>query len=144
MFSRFGIINVRAEKKATQAMAERLQMRPPKIELQVSGFSGGNQQKALLGKALIDKPKFVILDEPTRGVDIGAKRTIYELIVELAAEGIGILLISSEHEEIMELCHRAYLVSEGRTIAEIDPEQSTVEDVLYELFHVDAVEEKAS
>lgn len=144
LFSRFGIVNVKAEKKATQALAERLEMRPPKIELPVSGFSGGNQQKALLGKALLEKPKFVILDEPTRGVDIGAKRTIYELIVELASEGIGVLMISSEHEEIMELCHRAYLVSEGRTIGEIEPAKTTVENVLFELFHVDATEEKAS
>ncbi len=142
MFSRFGIVNTREEKKATQKMAERLEMRPPKIELTVSGFSGGNQQKALLGKALIEKPRFVILDEPTRGVDVGAKRTIYELVVALAAEGIGVLLISSEHEEVMELCHRAYLVSQGRTFSEIDPERSTVEDVLYKLFHVSAVEEK--
>ncbi len=144
LFSRFGVVNVRAEKRATQALAERLQIRPPRIELPVSGFSGGNQQKALLGKALLEKPKFVILDEPTRGVDIGAKRTIYELIVELASEGIGVLMISSEHEEIMELCHRAYLVSEGRTIGEIDPAKTTVENVLFQLFHVDAKEEKAS
>jgi len=144
LFSRFGIVNVRAEKRATQALAERLEIRPPRIELPVSGFSGGNQQKALLGKALLEKPKFVILDEPTRGVDIGAKRTIYELIVELASEGIGVLLISSEHEEIMELSHRAYLVSEGRTIGEIEPEKTNVENVLFQLFHVDAKEEKAS
>ena len=144
LFSRFGIVNVRAEKRATQALAERLEIRPPRIELPVSGFSGGNQQKALLGKALLEKPKFVILDEPTRGVDIGAKRTIYELIVELASEGIGVLMISSEHEEIMELSHRAYLVSEGRTIGEIEPEKTTVENVLFQLFHVDAKEEKAS
>lgn len=144
LFSRFGIVNVRAEKKATQALAERLEIRPPKIELPVSGFSGGNQQKALLGKALLEKPKFIILDEPTRGVDIGAKRTIYELIVELASEGVGVLMISSEHEEIMELCHRAYLVSEGRTIGEIAPAKTTVENVLFQLFHVDEQEEKAS
>ena len=77
-------------------------------------------------------------------MDIGAKRTIYELIVELASEGIGVLMISSEHEEIMELSHRAYLVSEGRTIGEIEPEKTTVENVLFQLFHVDAKEEKAS
>lgn len=144
LFSKLGVVNVREEKRVVQELAERLEMRPPKIELTVAGFSGGNQQKALLGKALIDKPRFVILDEPTRGVDIGAKRTIYELITALASEGIGVLLISSEHEEIMELCHRAYLVSQGCTIGEIDPEHSTVEDVLYKLFHVVEEEEKVS
>jgi ABC-type sugar transport system ATPase subunit len=110
-------------------------MRPLNIELPVGGFSGGNQQKALLGKAMVADPKVIILDEPTRGVDVGAKRTIYELIVRLAAEGLGVVLISSEHEEIMELAHRAYLVSEGRTIDEIVPTTSSVEDVLFRLFN---------
>lgn len=144
LFSRFGVIDAKKEKQETQAMAEQLAMRPARIELPVTGFSGGNQQKALIGKALINKPRFIILDEPTRGVDIGAKRTIYDLIVGLADDGIGVLLISSEHEEVMELCHRAYLVSAGRTGVEIDPAQTTVDAVLYELFHVPATQEKAS
>jgi ABC-type sugar transport system ATPase subunit len=133
--SRGGVIRKREEKRVTLDSARGLEMRPLNIELPVGGFSGGNQQKALLGKAMVADPKVIILDEPTRGVDVGAKRTIYELIVRLAAEGLGVVLISSEHEEIMELAHRAYLVSEGRTIDEIVPTTSSVEDVLFRLFN---------
>lgn len=142
--SRGGIVDRRSEKRTARELAEALEIRPPDIELPVGWFSGGNQQKALLGKALAADPKLIILDEPTRGVDVGAKRTIYELIVRLAARGIGVLLISSEHEEIMELAHRAYLVSDGQTFGEIIPEQTTVEDVLFRLFHVTNGEESAA
>ncbi|WP_449276972.1 sugar ABC transporter ATP-binding protein [Leucobacter sp. GX24907] len=139
-----GIIRTRDEKQAALEQARALEMRPLDIELPVGWFSGGNQQKALLGKALAARPKLIVLDEPTRGVDVGAKRTIYELIARLAEEGIGVLLISSEHEEIMELAHRAYLVSEGRTFGEIVPRETTVEDVLFSLFHVASGEEAAA
>ncbi|MGN7978908.1 sugar ABC transporter ATP-binding protein [Microbacterium sp. 22195] len=142
--ARGGIVDLGAEKHIARELAESLEIRPPDIELPVGWFSGGNQQKALLGKALAAGPKLIILDEPTRGVDVGAKRTIYELIVRLAAQGIGVLLISSEHEEIMELAHRAYLVSDGQTFGEIIPEQTTVEDVLFRLFHVTIGEEPAA
>ena len=139
-----GIIRRKAEKETALEYASALSMRPLDIELPVSWFSGGNQQKALLAKALAAKPRLIILDEPTRGVDVGAKRTIYELIVRLAVEGIGVLLISSEHEEIMELAHRAYLVSEGRTFGEIIPGETSDESVLHRLFNVPPIEEPAA
>lgn len=142
--SKGGFVDVRGEKRIALEHAESLEMRPLDIELPVGWFSGGNQQKALLGKALAANPKLIILDEPTRGVDVGAKRTIYELIARLASEGIGVLLISSEHEEIMELAHRAYLVSDGHTFGEIVPQETTVEDVLFQLFHVTTGEESAA
>lgn len=143
-FSNGGVVNTKQEKSAATELAHALEMRPANTELPVSWFSGGNQQKALLAKALSTNPKVIVLDEPTRGVDVGAKRTIYELIVKLAEQGLGILLISSEHEEIMELAHRAYLVSEGRTISEIVPADTTVEDVLFQLFQVSSGEESAA
>lgn len=139
-----GFVNTTSEKSVTLGHAEALEMRPLDIELPVGWFSGGNQQKALLAKALAAQPKLIILDEPTRGVDVGAKRTIYELITLLAEEGIGVLLISSEHEEIVELAHRAYLVSEGQTFDHIIPAETTVEDVLFRLFHVASKEEPAA
>ncbi len=139
-----GVIRSGQEKREALEVARSVEIRPLDIELPVGWFSGGNQQKALLGKALAASPKMIILDEPTRGVDVGAKRAIYELIVRLATEGIGVLLISSEHEEVMELAHRAYLVSEGRTFAEIIPTETTVEDVLFQLFHVASGEEAAA
>ena len=142
--AKFGLIDQRGEKRTALAQARALEMRPLDIELPVGWFSGGNQQKALLGKALAADPKLIILDEPTRGVDVGAKRTIYELIARLAEEGIGVLLISSEHEEVMELAHRAYLVSDGRTFDHIIPETTNVEDVLFQLFHVTPGEDTAA
>lgn len=135
-YARFGILTPRAEKRAVDEMVRALDVRPPAIELPISGFSGGNQQKALLSKWLIGDPRLVILDEPTRGVDIGAKYTIYEAIVELSRRGVAILLISSEHEEVLGLAHRAYLVADGRTTAEIDPAETPVDDVLFRLFSV--------
>ena len=142
--ARGGVIDGRRERSVAEELSRALEIRPLDPELPVGWFSGGNQQKALLGKALAAGPKAIILDEPTRGVDVGAKRTIYELIARLAEEGIAVLLISSEHEEIMELAHRAYLVSDGRTFAEIVPAQTTVEDVLFRLFHVTPGEEAAA
>lgn len=142
--ARAGFVRPHAERAAALELARDLEMRPLQIELPVGSFSGGNQQKALIAKALAARPKVIILDEPTRGVDVGAKRTIYELIAHLAADGMGVLLISSEHEEVMELTHRAYLVSEGRTIEEIVTTQHSVDDVLYKLFRVCDDEEPAA
>lgn len=143
-FSTAGVVRRRAERETSLELAEALEMRPANVELPVSWFSGGNQQKALLAKALAAHPSVIILDEPTRGVDVGAKRTIYELIASLAEKGIGIVLISSEHEEIMELAHRAYLVSDGRTIGEVIPAEVSVDEVLFQLFHVSSGEESAA
>jgi simple sugar transport system ATP-binding protein/ribose transport system ATP-binding protein len=136
-FARAGIIRRSAEKKGAGALAEALSMRPPRIDLEVGGLSGGNQQKALLAKWLVGDPAFVILDEPTRGVDIGAKATIYQLIADLADRGVGVLLISSEHEEVLALSSRAYTVSNGRIAGEVDPAVFGVSDLLAHLFSVE-------
>ncbi|MEU6540712.1 sugar ABC transporter ATP-binding protein [Streptomyces sp. NPDC047000] len=136
-FSRFGVISRREEKARATELATALDMRPPRIDLPVGGLSGGNQQKALLGKWLLGDPALVVFDEPTRGVDIGAKATIYALIVELAARGVGVLLISSEHEEVLALATRAYLVDRGTTAGVVDPSELGVDELLGLLFSVD-------
>ena len=79
-------------------------------------------------------PKLILLDEPTRGIDIGAKRKIYELIKNLSQKGVSILLVSSELEEVMGLADRAYLVKNGETINEVVPNKTSIDDVLFELF----------
>ncbi|WP_158542948.1 sugar ABC transporter ATP-binding protein [Phytoactinopolyspora halophila] len=135
-FARMGVLTSRAEKAAVTHMVRSLDMRPPAIELPIGSFSGGNQQKALLSKWLLGDPRLVILDEPTRGVDIGAKYTIYEAIAELARRGVAVLLISSEHEEVLGLAHRACLVSDGCTRGEVDPERTPIDDVLFRLFSI--------
>jgi ABC-type sugar transport system ATPase subunit len=81
-------------------------------------LSGGNQQKVLFAKWLLRTPRLLIADEPTRGVDVGAKQEIYKLIASLAAEGLGVLLISSELEEVIGLSHRVLVMREGRLVAE--------------------------
>lgn len=135
-FSRLGLIDRRAVGKQVDELVRRLELRPARPELPVRSFSGGNQQKALIAKWLVGDPKLVILDEPTRGVDVGAKFAIYELIADLAARGVGVLLISSEHEEVLGLAHRAHLISRGEVLDEVDPRGLAVEDVLRRLFDV--------
>lgn len=137
-----GVLLPGREKKAVRDQMVNLEMRPPKIELSAEGFSGGNQQKALLGKWLIGNPDLIILDEPTRGVDVGAKRTIYEAIAEMAEAGMAVLLISSEHEEVLGLAHRAYLVSSGRTVREVDPRSLTADEVVRTLFALEDLEDE--
>ena len=83
---------------------------------------------------MFDYPKLILLDEPTRGVDVGAKRKIYELIIDLASKGVGILLVSSELEEVMGLADRAYLIKNGKILDEIVPESSSLDNVLFTLF----------
>ncbi|MBF0817286.1 sugar ABC transporter ATP-binding protein [Microbacterium paludicola] len=135
--SRFGVISRRRERSRAQELADALEMRPRRVELEIAGLSGGNQQKALLGKWLLGEPRLVILDEPTRGVDIGAKATIYHLIADLAARGVAVVLISSEHEEVLNLATRAYTVIDGTVRDEVDPSRLEVSDLLTQLFETD-------
>ncbi|WP_353713604.1 sugar ABC transporter ATP-binding protein [Arthrobacter sp. K5] len=96
----------------------------------VSTLSGGNQQKVALGKWLVKRPELLIVDEPTRGVDVGAKRAIYELLIRYAAEGIAILLISSELEEVLGLAHRTLVMRRGEIVEQIDADDATEEVVM--------------
>jgi ABC-type sugar transport system ATPase subunit len=137
-YVRLGLVSRSAERSAVRSLVERLNVVPPRLEAAVATFSGGNQQKVLFAKWLNTAPSVLMLDEPTRGVDIGAKRNIYELIVGLAAEGIGIVLVSSELEEVMELSHRVHLMHAGRTIDEVDPNEVSIDDVVRQLFGLEA------
>ena len=102
-------------------------------------LSGGNQQKVLFARALLAKPSVLIADEPTRGVDVGAKRAIYELIAGLAADGVGVLLISSEIEEILGLAHRILVIRGGRAVAELEGDAMTEGNILAAAFATAAV-----
>ena len=98
---------------------EKLHVRTPSLDQEVGKLSGGNQQKVVLSRWLAAKPKVLILDEPTRGIDVGAKAEIYRLIDELANEGLGIMLISSEMPEILGLADRIYVMQNGRITGEL-------------------------
>jgi ribose transport system ATP-binding protein len=96
----------------------------------VGNLSGGNQQKLLLAKTMLVEPKIVIIDEPTRGIDIGTKQQIYEFIVRLAAAGKSIIVVSSEMAEVIGLCHRVVVMRLGRIMGELDGEAITEEAIV--------------
>jgi ABC-type sugar transport system ATPase subunit len=122
---------VRRRQKASQtrSLIERLDIRPPSPEAPVRTLSGGNQQKVMFAKWLLRPPRVLIADDPTRGVDIGAKVAIYDLIGELAADGVAVLVISSELEEILGLAHRVCVMRRGALVAELDGDEATYEAV---------------
>ena len=105
-------------------------------------MSGGNQQKVLLARWLCTDPKLLILDEPTRGIDVGAKAEIQALIRELAGTGLAVLMVSSEIEEIVEGSDRAYVLRDGRTVAMLENDALTEEAVLLAMAHGDAAEHR--
>lgn len=128
--SRFHFVNSRLERSVISKFIEKLRVRTPSLEQEVGKLSGGNQQKIVLARWLAAKPKVLILDEPTRGIDVGAKAEIYRLIDDLANEGLGIMLISSELPEILGLSDRIYVMQNGRISGELDGKTATEEAVL--------------
>ncbi len=128
--SRFHFVRSRLERSVASGFVEKLKVRTPSLEQEVGKLSGGNQQKVVLARWLAAKPKVLILDEPTRGIDIGAKAEIYHLIDELANEGLGIMLISSELPEILGLSDRIYVMQNGRITGELSGAEATEEAVL--------------
>ncbi|OJU79828.1 MAG: hypothetical protein BGO11_11610 [Solirubrobacterales bacterium 70-9] len=118
--ARWGVVRKRSERAVARGLVERLGLAGGRISSPVGTLSGGNQQKVLLARCLLDRPAVLLADEPTRGVDVGAKHSIYELLISLAAEGAAVLFASSEIEEILELPHRALVLREGRIEAELE------------------------
>ncbi len=117
--SRFRMISLRREKDMARRLCERLRVKTPRLSQPVGLLSGGNQQKVVLGKWLARQPRVLILDEPTRGVDVGAKSEIYALMDELAATGIAIVMISSDLEEVLGMSDRVLVLHEGRLAGEL-------------------------
>jgi len=120
--SRFGFVRRRAERSRVAGALRRVTAAEV-LEATPSALSGGNQQKLLFARAVLIEPSVLIADEPTRGVDVGAKRDLYELLVGLAADGMAILLISNEMEEILGLAHRVLVMRSGRIVAELTGDQ---------------------
>ncbi|PZS30404.1 MAG: ABC transporter [Pseudonocardiales bacterium] len=141
--SRFGIVDREKSRVATKDILNRLSVTPADPRLSVSSLSGGNQQKVLFGKWLWHTPRLLIVDEPTRGVDVGAKFAIYDLLAELAQAGMAILLISSEIDEIVGLADRVLVMARGRLCASLVGEQVDEERILRAAFAHDALGEGA-
>jgi len=128
--SRFGFIDFHAEQRLAQDMIPALSIKTPNERQVVQFLSGGNQQKVVLAKWLAMKPRVLLLDEPTRGIDVGAKAEIYDLVYRLAGEGLAVLFVSSEMEEILSLSDRVLVMHEGRLAGCLSRRDLTEENVM--------------
>ncbi|WP_049621310.1 sugar ABC transporter ATP-binding protein [Frateuria defendens] len=129
--ARAGVIDFPREKRQTRELIEALKIRTRDMELALRALSGGNQQKVVLAKWLALKPRVLLLDEPTRGVDIGGKAEIYHIINQLAEQGVAILMISSELPEVLAMSDRILVMHEGRATALLDAAGATQEAVMH-------------
>ena len=125
-----GRAHTRKERELASTYFERMRVKAPSQDTLIENLSGGNQQKVLLARWLIADPKVMLLDEPTRGIDVGAKFEIYGLMSQLAKQGRGILMISSELPELIGMCDRIYVMSAGRITGELTPDQFSQETIL--------------
>ena len=123
-------VNDKREREITQEFIDKMQTKTPSQEQRVANLSGGNQQKVMIGRWLATKPKVLILDEPTRGVDVGAKAEIYEIMNELTKQGVAIIMVSSELPEIINMADRVYVMYDGRITGCIDYENVSQEAIM--------------
>ncbi len=128
--SQAGVIDAGEEYAVAQGFRERLRIRSSGVDQKTLNLSGGNQQKVVLGKWLFTRPEVLILDEPTRGIDVGAKYEIYTLIAQLAAEGKCVIVISSEMPELLGITDRLYVMNEGRFVAEMPTAEASQEKIM--------------
>jgi simple sugar transport system ATP-binding protein/ribose transport system ATP-binding protein len=141
--SRFGWVRPRAARRLADRHSRAVDLRASSLDSPVSSLSGGNQQKVLFARALAGDPVLIIADEPTRGVDVGAKRAIYELLVKLAAAGSAVLLVSSQLEEVLGLAHRTIVMRNGRIVDEIDRTAATADNIMAAAFGATPVNTEA-
>ncbi len=128
--SRYGIIDKHLEEQVAKDYAQKLRTKCTSTEQMVGNLSGGNQQKVLISKWVFADPDIMILDEPTRGIDVGAKYEIYCIINQLVSEGKSILMISSELPELLGMCDRIYIMNEGKMVGEVTKEEATQELIM--------------
>jgi ABC-type sugar transport system ATPase subunit len=125
LFTRATLLNFSKEKKIAQESVTKFNIKTPSIEQMVTNLSGGNQQKVILAKVLLANPHILLMDEPTKGVDIGAKNEIYKLMLELVSQGISIVMISSELPELLAMCDRFVVLAEGKVADEFPKEEAS-------------------
>lgn len=128
--SRFGVIRKEDQNAVAEEYIEKIRIKTTGTEQKIKNLSGGNQQKVILAKWLSMKPNFIILDEPTRGIDVGAKKEIEDLIKEISGQGISILLISSEFEELIRNCDRVEVLRDGRNAGSLKGEEITENNIM--------------
>ena len=135
-----GIINRKKEVENSKNYFNKLNVKAPGIDTLMQTLSGGNQQKVVLGKWLMSRPKVLILDEPTRGIDVGTKYEIYKIMVELVKEGISIIMISSELTELISMSDRVLVLSNGRIKGEFNAGECTQEQIMHMATSADDIE----
>ena len=128
--SKKGVIDKDMEKNKAEDIRYKLGVKTPSVEQNVGNLSGGNQQKVLVGKWIFAQPDVLMMDEPTRGVDVGAKYEIYQIINDLVSQGKAVMMISSELPELLGMCDRIYVMNEGRLIAELKAEDASQEIIM--------------
>jgi ABC-type sugar transport system ATPase subunit len=144
-FSKAGFwINHKKEKEEVTAGVNSLNVATPGIEDMVQFLSGGTQQKVVIGKWLMSRASIYILDEPTNGIDVGAKHEIYKLIMDLARQGAGVIFISNELPEVLPLCDRVLVLYKGQVIKELDTTQTDRHEVTYYLMGGKEYEKEAT
>jgi ribose transport system ATP-binding protein len=114
MFSRFGIVDTAAEDKEIDKIVKLLSIKADGVDGPVASLSGGNQQKVVIGKWLMTKPRIVLLNDPTRGIDVGTKQEFYQLLARLAESGVGIIYYSTDYDELVGCCDRVLVMYDGR------------------------------
>jgi len=133
--ARFGLITTGMENRAAKEWASRLEVKTHALDTVAATLSGGNQQKVVLAKWLATDPRVLIIDEPTRGIDVGTKSEVHRLLSELAGRGMAVLMISSELPEVLGMADRVLVMREGRITADIPREQATSENVMFAATH---------
>lgn len=132
-----GIINVGKENAVAEDYKEKLRTKTPSVQQAVGNLSGGNQQKVLLAKWMFADPEVLILDEPTRGIDVGAKYEIYCIMNDLVSQGKSVVMISSEMPELLGMCDRIYVMNEGKMVAEMPAAEATQEKIMAAILQSD-------
>ena len=118
------------EKSEVKSMFEKMNVKAPSMDTEISKLSGGNQQKVLLARWMLCNPEIMILDEPTRGIDVGAKYEIYKLITEIVKENKAVIMVSSELPELIGMCDRIYIMCQGRITGCITKEEFSQETIM--------------
>ena len=128
--SRAGFLRLAEEFRLSRDYTQRLDLRASSLDQELGLLSGGNQQKVVIAKWLATKPRVIILDEPTKGIDIGSKAAVHEFMAELAAEGLAVIMVSSEIPEVLGMSDRVIVMREGRIIDEVTGARMTPETLV--------------
>jgi len=130
MISKLGVINFQKERDQAEVYYEKLNIKAPGLDTLIQTLSGGNQQKVVLSKWLMSNPRILLMDEPTRGIDVGAKHEIYKIMIELVKKGISIIMISSEMPELLAICDRFIILSSGKIRGEFKAGETSHEHIM--------------